>query len=173
MIRSLTLPILGTSLFMAAAAGVHLGESSIGLINPIHFQGPAPHPRERGVAIYEEPLPLQPRRAAYAELYGWDEGAAAQAAECGDCFRPAGGAVADPEPVYSAIIPYFGPEESEEAEPEADPVMAEPDPAHHSASRPAPDSAGTDPIVRYSTYPVEEVVEERAVPMVETIVPIG
>jgi hypothetical protein len=35
-----TLPILGASLLAAVAFGVHLGESSIGLIKPIYFQEP-------------------------------------------------------------------------------------------------------------------------------------
>ena len=78
MASPLTLTILGGSLFAATAIGVHLGESSVGLINPIHFQGPALHPRERGVAIDESNL-RQPVRTSYRDLYGWDEGRAAQA----------------------------------------------------------------------------------------------
>ncbi len=93
-----TLPVLGGSLLAAIAFGVHLGESSIGLINPIYFQAPPLHPRERGAAIDEASL----HRAAppALDLYGWEQGHAARAAECGDC------SVRDV--VYSARVPYFG-----------------------------------------------------------------
>jgi hypothetical protein len=50
------LPVLGGSLLAAVALGIHLGESSIGQINPLYFQGPAVHPRDRGaVARRVEP----------------------------------------------------------------------------------------------------------------------
>ncbi len=103
MANPFTLSILGGSLILATAAGVHLGESAVGLINPIHFQGPALHPRERGVAIDETDLP-QPTRVAYRDLYGWDEGRAARAEDCGNCDAlRARDAFA-----YSAVVPYFG-----------------------------------------------------------------
>ncbi len=80
---SFTLPILGAALVAAVAGGVHLGESTVGLIDPIHFQGPAIHPRDRGAAIDEtETDPPQP---GFASLYGWSEGRAARSQDCGDC----------------------------------------------------------------------------------------
>ena len=95
------LPVLGGSLLAAVALGIHLGESSIGQINPIYFQGPAVHPRDRGAALDESNLP-PPVRPAYRDLYGWDEGDAARAAEC---YVVGAGAR---HPVYSAKVPYFG-----------------------------------------------------------------
>ena len=94
-----TLPVLGGSLLAAVAFGVHLGESSISQINPIYFQGPPLHPRDRGAAIDESTLHRAP--PIQMALYGWEQGHAARAAECGDCgVRSA--------PVYSARVPYFG-----------------------------------------------------------------
>ena len=83
MINPFTLPAVGTALAVAIVTGIHLGESSIGLINPIYFQGPALHPRERGVAIDE--TRASPAQPSYAQLYGWEEGDAARAVDCGDC----------------------------------------------------------------------------------------
>jgi hypothetical protein len=78
-----TLPILGASLIAAVVGGIHLGESAIGLINPIHFQGPAIHPRDRGAAIYESRIDSP--EPAFASLYGWDEGNSARDLDCGGC----------------------------------------------------------------------------------------
>jgi hypothetical protein len=77
------LPALGASLLAAVGGGVHLGKSSVGLINPIHFQGPAVHPRDRGAAIHESRM--EPQEPAFASLYGWSEGNAARSEDCGDC----------------------------------------------------------------------------------------
>ena len=70
------LPVLGVSILAAAAAGIHLGESAVASINPIYFQGPALHPRERGAAIDERSLALA--RAQAPQVYGWDQGYAAR-----------------------------------------------------------------------------------------------
>jgi hypothetical protein len=99
------LPVLGVSILAAAAAGIHLGESAVASINPIYFQGPALHPRERGAAIDERSLALA--RAEAPMIYGWDQGHAARAADCGDC----GGLAAHDAQVYSAVVPYFGGDE--------------------------------------------------------------
>ena len=97
-----SLPILGGSLFFAVAMGIHLGESSIGQINPIYFQEPPLHPRDRGAAIDETRLhQVQP---AYADLYGWEQGHAAIAADCGNCQA----LHARDAYAYSAVVPYFG-----------------------------------------------------------------
>ena len=97
-----SLPVLGASLLGAVAVGVHLGESSIGLINPIYFQAPPLHPRDRGAAIDESRL--QRRGPVYAELYGWEQGYAARAADCGNCEA----LLARDAYAYSARVPYFG-----------------------------------------------------------------
>lgn len=97
-----TLPILGGSLLAAVAFGVHLGESSVGLINPIYFQEAPLHPRDRGAAIDERSLHrTQPVTVA---LYGWEQGHAARAADCGDCEALRARDVH----AYSARVPYFG-----------------------------------------------------------------
>ena len=97
-----TWPVLGGSLIAAVAFGIHLGESSIGLINPIYFQAPPLHPRERGAAIDESTL-QQRTPDPYAGLYGWEQGQTALAEDCGDCavhYRDSS--------TYSARVPYFG-----------------------------------------------------------------
>ena len=97
-----TWPVLGGSLIAAVAFGIHLGESSIGLINPIYFQAPPRQPRERGAAIDESTL-QQRAPDPYAGLYGWEQGQTALAADCGDCavhYRDNSN--------YSARVPYFG-----------------------------------------------------------------
>ncbi len=149
-------PILGGCTLAAVMLGVHLGESSIGLIKPIHFQGPAPHPRERGAAI-DEPLPA-PARASYYEAYGWEQGQAALAGACDGCTLVQGPAVADRGPrSYSAVVPYFGgstaPRMAAGYEPfESDIAAAQgervgPD-AFHS------DQAASVAVHRYAHYPV-------------------
>ena len=79
----LTLPALGASILVAVAGGVQLGESTVGMINPIHFQGPAVHPRDRGAAIEE--AQIRPAQASFGSLYGWDQGRSAMLQDCGDC----------------------------------------------------------------------------------------
>ena len=63
---------------LAVGIGVQMGESAIGGINPIHFQGAAPPVR----AI--DPASVQPTTtASYAQAYGWDQGNAARVADGG------------------------------------------------------------------------------------------
>ena len=157
MINPLTLPMLGGSLLAAVALGVHLGESSVGLIHPIHFQGPALHPRERGAAIDESRLP--PRAPAYGELYGWEQGDAARAADCGNCEALQARAAYAQD--YSAEVPYFGgPEEQARAADvrdaaDAHVALVEELRGAEEIVRPKP------PIARYAYYPVvaEEIAE--------------
>lgn len=79
----MTLPALGLAAMAGAAFGVYLGEDSVAQINPVHFQGPAIHPRDRGAVVSEwEP---QAPRAAFAGLYGWDEGRSAREEACDGC----------------------------------------------------------------------------------------
>ena len=159
MVSPYTLPILGGSLLAATALGIHLGESSVGLINPIYFQGPAVHPRDRGAAIDESRLP--PRTPAYGELYGWESGSAARAADCGDCeaLRARAAYARD----YSAEIPYFGGPAEPPAYTVADVEV------HYGEAEAAPAAPVVPPklpVVRYAYYPVvaEETVEAPQAP---------
>jgi hypothetical protein len=77
-----SLPASGALILAAAAFGVHLGQSTIDQINPIHFQGPAVHPRDRGAVAYDMVEPQQPR---FSQLYGWEEGGEARSLDCGGC----------------------------------------------------------------------------------------
>lgn len=131
---------LGGAVIGAVALGIHLGESAIGLIDPVHFQGPAVHPRDRGAAV--DPNRIRPSEPRYAELYGWDEGRAARLADCGGCEAIA----ARDAYAYSAEVPYFG-GPSEPPRPRAEPP-APPEPAVPPPEREAR-------IARYAYYPVE------------------
>ena len=160
MIGPYTLPMLGASLLAAVTLGVHLGESSVGLIDPVHFQGPAIHPRDRGAAIDESRLP--PRGPAYAELYGWEKGAAARAADCGDCeaLRARAAYARD----YSAEVPWFG----GPAPPRRADVSETAEAAVVIVDEPAPEEAEAIkyPVERYAHYPVAagEIAEPADVP---------
>jgi len=142
-----SLPILGASLLGAVAVGLHLGESSIGLINPIYFQAPPLHPRERGAAIDE--ASLQSRGPAYSQLYGWEQGYAARAADCGNCEA----LEARDAYAYSARVPYFG--GRTHARPA---VAAAPDELEERLAQDREDSAPRlAGVERYAYYPVEAV----------------
>jgi hypothetical protein len=79
----MTLPALGLVAMAGAAFGVYLGEDSVAQINPVHFQGPAIHPRDRGAVVSEwEP---QAPRTAFAGLYGWEDGRSARTVDCDGC----------------------------------------------------------------------------------------
>lgn len=99
MVRAWTLPVLGVALLLAIVVGVNLGNAAIDGINPIHFQ-PRQEPRQRPIAVETSPIGLSHRQPTYAELYGWEEGNRALAAECPGCDGRGG--------TYSAAIPYFG-----------------------------------------------------------------
>lgn len=79
----LAAPAFGALVLAAVAFGVHLGESAIAQINPLHFQGAALHPRDRGVVVDGNALVENGPR--FAQLYGWAEGAEARTADCFDC----------------------------------------------------------------------------------------
>jgi hypothetical protein len=141
------LPIMGGSLLAAVVFGIHLGESSIGQINPIYFQGPAIHPRDRGVAIDESNRPA-PARPAYGDLYGWDEGEAARAVACHDCGRSR----ARDAYAYSAEVPYFGSrEEFRESVRQARDELGE-----GFVESTDPVVAPSEPVLRYAYYPITE-----------------
>jgi hypothetical protein len=93
--RKLAAPALAALVLAAGAFGVHLGQSAIDRINPLYFQGAAVHPRDRGAAV--DPASLAAQGPRFADLYGWEEGAAARAADCAGCEAPgtrdSGGAI--------------------------------------------------------------------------------
>src|SRR5437763_15974560 len=60
---------------LAVGIGVQMGESAIGAINPIHFQGAAPPVQ----AI--DPNAAPPTESAFLQPYGWDQGNAARQAD--------------------------------------------------------------------------------------------
>lgn len=76
---SRVLPVMGVLTVIAGALGLQLGESAIAQIDPVHFSGPRPLPRDVSRERRAEPP------ATYASAYGWAEGYGAQAADCGDC----------------------------------------------------------------------------------------
>lgn len=143
----LTLPVMGASLLLSVAAGIHLGETTIGLVNPLYFQGPAVHPRDRGAAIDESRLSR--RGDAYAGLYGWEQGHAALAAECPDCE----GLAASDAFTYSAAVPYFGSfEETNE------PVPEQAEDPYAKVIVPPGEEKPLEPgerVLRYAYYPLE------------------
>ena len=146
MASPLALPILGGSLLVAVALGVHLGESSVGLINPIYFQEAPLHPRERGAAIDERSL--NRAQPAYADLYGWEQGHAAIAADCGDCDALR----ARDAYAYSARVPYFG----NRAEVRAAVAEARDELGERFAEVPEEVVPRVSPIERYAYYPVSD-----------------
>ena len=81
--QNLTLTAFGAVLLAAAAFGVHIGQSAIDQINPLYFQGPAVHPRDRGAAVVEASFEAEGPR--FGDHYGWEEGQAARTADCLDC----------------------------------------------------------------------------------------
>ena len=146
MANLVTLPALGVALFVAAGTGVYLGESSIGLIKPDYFQGPAVHPRERGAAL--DPNAIRPREAAFSDLYGWVEGDAALTRDCGNCDAIR----ARDAHVYSAVVPYFG--SSANARPAVAQPSQAPEAPEPAQARPSPAAEAGARIARYANYRV-------------------
>ncbi|HEY0327140.1 MAG TPA: hypothetical protein VGC46_14330 [Allosphingosinicella sp.] len=142
------MPVMGVLTVVAGAVGLQLGESAIASIDPIHFQGPAPTPRD----VSRDPLP--PLGPSYASAYGWEQSEAALAADCGDCGAPAvQTAVASTwEPVYSAAsAPRYVPVSIPSYEPREEKVERE--------------VSEWREVTRYTSYPVshEEAGVERVV----------
>ena len=78
--RVAILPVMAVLTVVAGAVGLAVGDGAIGQIDPIHFQGAAPKPRD----VTQIPRPAQ--APGYAQASGWAEGYAAREADCGsDC----------------------------------------------------------------------------------------
>ena len=134
---------LGLAVFVAAIVGVQLGESVIAGINPVHFQGAAVHPRDRGAAV--DPATIPPaRQASYYEAYGWDAGNEARLRECADCGYPATQSYAW---VESAPATRLAGEHWRDSTP-----VTEPQPWQPGEVSAQPDRA----VLRYADYPIEE-----------------
>jgi hypothetical protein len=127
------LAILAGSL-VAAIIGLVLGRSAIGEINPIYFQ-----PVEPVRAV--DPNPPQ-AQDSFAQAYGWENGQAARAADCGaDCAGDPGAyAFADP-PATRSGGPYWRDDSPTTELPPWPPGQVSP---------------RRDTIERYSHYPIEE-----------------
>jgi hypothetical protein len=129
----------------AAVLGVLLGRSAIAEINPAYFQ-PLDPPR----AV--DPNPPQ-ADSAFAQAYGWGDGQAAHAADCGDnCIGLAAGdpyAFSYPPPIPRAGGPYW----------------RDPSPTTEPAPWP-PGEVGPrrDNVERYTHYPIEEAAPD-AIPL--------
>lgn len=80
--RSNSLLALSVAVLVAGVAGVTLGQSAIGAINPLYFEGAAPPPR----AV--DGRERQPAAPAYYQAYDWAAGAQARAIACGDNCGP-------------------------------------------------------------------------------------
>jgi hypothetical protein len=81
--RSNSLLALSIAVLVAGVAGVQLGQSAIGAINPLYFEGAAPPPR----AV--DGRERQPAEPAYYQAYDWQQGAETRAIACGDnCGAP-------------------------------------------------------------------------------------
>ncbi len=133
---------LGLAAVVAAIIGVQLGESAIAGINPIHFQGEAVHPRDRGAAV--DPATIPPaRQASYYEAYGWDAGNAARLSECAGC-APGSESYAW---VESAPVTRLAGQNWRDPTPVAEPEPWEPGETSAHPNR---------EVLRYADFPIEE-----------------
>ena len=82
MFRQRFLLTMSVAFFAAAVLGVQLGQSAIGAIHPLYFEGEAPAPR----AV--DGRERQPGQPAYYQAYDWRQGAEARAIACGDNCGP-------------------------------------------------------------------------------------
>ncbi|HYJ52083.1 MAG TPA: hypothetical protein VEW04_02835 [Allosphingosinicella sp.] len=121
---------------LAVGVGVQLGESAVSQIDPLYFQGPAIHPRDRGAALDPNNLP-GPIVSPYLQAYDWAQGNAALAAYSGGQSYPY---APDPEPAVQRLA---------ETQWEVVEVpAAQPWPAGQVSENPE--------IERYARYPIEE-----------------
>lgn len=144
-------------LALAVGLGVQMGESVIGSINPIHFQGPALSPRDRGAAI--DPNAIQPpAQSAFAQAYGWAQGDAARRLDSGFADFPT-----SPQPAIQRLA------EPTWREPPAS-VDMRPWRPGQVAERSERPPAHAD-IVRYTDYPIEDKIADAPDDEAETPAP--
>ena len=132
-------PAMG-ALALAVGVGVQLGESAVHEIDPLYFQGPAARPA--GVPPVAEMSAPSP----YAQAYGWEQGNAARFAESGIDYpyAPTPVAVRTLEPAW------------QEPAPPPPPLSLAPWPPGQVAAHPE--------VERYTDYPIEQKVPDRAEP---------
>lgn len=137
---------MSAALFAAAVLGVQLGESAIGAIHPLYFEGEAPSPR----AV--DGRERQPGQPAYYQAYDWRQGAEARAIACGDNCGPP-----EPyDPYARAEAPPRARLASADWRDETPPAELEPwPPGQVSRERQAA-------VIRYADYPIEEKPEVAA-----------
>jgi hypothetical protein len=101
--RNSILPVMTVLTIVAGAVGLQLGESAIGQIDPLYFQG-----REPLRDVSKDPRPAS--SSAFAQASGWAEGYQARAEDCGGCtpVMPAT-AAAPPAPLYAYSDPTIEP----------------------------------------------------------------
>lgn len=153
----LAFPAFGALLISAAALGVHMGQSAVGGINPLYFQGAPVHPRDRGVVVDETALVEQGPR--FAQLYGFEQGRAERDADCINCDALAARDAFAARPVHFARI---------EATAEARPQTYAPEPQDALT----PIEAAPDPyaerraeVARYSSYAIEAAPDPEQPPI--------
>lgn len=153
-----SLPALGVLLAAGVAGGIHLGESAVAEIDPVHFRGPAIHPRDRGAAI--DPNEIEPDEPRFASLYGRDD--AAEAVPAGyavdDAADDAAPPVRDPLERDLAEAAEAVAVAVERSEDWAEQALAEAERALARAER-APD---WQEVERYAYYPVSAEEAEAA-----------
>jgi hypothetical protein len=118
---------------LAVGIGVQMGESAVGSIDPIHFQGAAPP-----VRAIDPAAQAPPAAPAYAQAYGWEQGNAARQADSG--FNQDFDYVPQPAIVQRTADPVW-------QEPAA-PVNLTPWPPGRVSSHPE--------VERFTDYPIEE-----------------
>lgn len=77
--RNSVLPVMTVLTIVAGAVGLQLGESAIGQIDPLYFEGG----REPLRDVTKDPRPAS--ASAFGQASGWAEGYQARAADCGGC----------------------------------------------------------------------------------------
>jgi hypothetical protein len=141
--RRLKIPAVAALILAGVAAGVALGDSAIDQINPLYFQGAAVHPSDRGAAL--DPNALQAQSPRFADLYGWDEGQAARAADCYGCPAVAARDAYAQAPVIQYAVAESGWSEATPA------YVAEPAPAEQAQAAAPPND-----VEAYAGFQIEE-----------------
>lgn len=157
--KHINLAAFGAVTIVAGAFGAHLGQSAIAGINPIHFQGAAVHPRDRGAAV---PEMLEAQAASFSDGYGWEQGRAARAEDCGNCDSLAArdAFASGGEPVFAVMETGW----SNDPTPAAYSPAPQTDSADEAAAEPDPADQQMAQIDRYSHYPLQAEPESAPQP---------